>query len=44
MYDLPTLEDASKVIIDEAVIKGDSAPYIMYESVDETKKLASGES
>jgi ATP-dependent Clp protease ATP-binding subunit ClpX len=44
MYDLPTLEDASKVIIDEAVINGDSPPYIMYESVDETKKLASGES
>jgi len=44
MYDLPTLEDASKVIIDEAVIKGDSPPYIMYESTDETKKLASGES
>ena len=44
MYDLPTLEDASKVIIDEAVIKGDSPPYIMYENADETKKLASGES
>jgi len=44
MYDLPTLEGASKVIIDEAVIKGDSSPYIMYENADETKKLAAGES
>jgi ATP-dependent Clp protease ATP-binding subunit ClpX len=44
MYDLPTLENASKVVIDEAVINGDSPPYIMYENSDETKKLASGES
>jgi ATP-dependent Clp protease ATP-binding subunit ClpX len=43
MYDLPTLENASKVVIDEAVINGDSPPYIMYENSDETKKLASGE-
>jgi len=44
MYDLPTLDNASKVVIDEAVINGDSPPYIMYETADETKKLASGES
>ena len=44
MYDLPTLDNASKVIIDEAVIKGDSPPYIVYENTDESKKLASGDS
>ena len=44
MYDLPTLENASKVIIDEAVIEGDSSPYIMYENADEPKKLAVGKS
>ncbi len=41
MYDLPTLENVSKVVIDEAVIQGDSQPYIMYENSDEPKKLAS---
>ncbi len=30
MYDLPSLEDANKVVIDESVIKGESAPYIIY--------------
>lgn len=41
MYDLPTLENVSKIIIDEAVIQGDSRPYIMYENTDEPKQLAS---
>ncbi len=35
MYDLPTLGNVGKVVVDEAVIKGDSPPYIMYESVEE---------
>lgn len=41
MYDLPTLENVSKVVVDEAVIKGESMPYIMYESIEEPKKVAS---
>ncbi|MEE4295850.1 MAG: ATP-dependent Clp protease ATP-binding subunit ClpX [Wenzhouxiangella sp.] len=32
MYDLPSSEDVSKVIVDEAVINGESEPYLMYES------------
>ena len=32
MYDLPSLDDVSKVVIDEAVINGESEPYLMYES------------
>ncbi|MFP4209280.1 MAG: ATP-dependent Clp protease ATP-binding subunit ClpX [Wenzhouxiangella sp.] len=32
MYDLPSMEDVSKVVIDEAVINGESEPYLMYES------------
>ncbi len=32
MYDLPSMEDVSKVVVDEAVINGESEPYLMYES------------
>ena len=38
MYDLPTLEGASKVVVDEAVIKGDSLPYVMYENTTDGRK------
>ncbi|MCW8902944.1 MULTISPECIES: ATP-dependent Clp protease ATP-binding subunit ClpX [Sedimenticola] len=31
MYDLPSLENVSKVVVDEAVITGENAPYIIYE-------------
>lgn len=37
MYDLPSQEGVSKVVIDEAVINGDSRPYLVYEGGD--KKL-----
>ncbi len=30
MYDLPSLDDVTKVVIDEAVIKGESAPYMIF--------------
>lgn len=32
MYELPSIENVSKVVIDEAVIKGESQPIIMYEN------------
>ncbi len=32
MYDLPSMQDVSKIVIDEAVINGDSDPYLIYES------------
>ena len=31
MYDLPAMENVSKVVIDAAVIDGDAQPYIVYE-------------
>ncbi len=34
MYDLPSLEGVSKVVIDEAVILGESKPYLIYENAD----------
>ncbi|HEH9426391.1 TPA: ATP-dependent protease ATP-binding subunit ClpX [Aeromonas sobria] len=40
MYDLPSLEGVSKVVVDETVIKGDSAPLMIYEN-PETQAAAS---
>jgi ATP-dependent Clp protease ATP-binding subunit ClpX len=34
MYDLPSQEDVSKVVIDEGVIKGDTPPLMIYERPD----------
>ncbi|OZG41912.1 ATP-dependent protease ATP-binding subunit ClpX [Aeromonas sp. A35_P] len=40
MYDLPSLDGVSKVVIDETEIKGDSAPLMIYEN-PETQAAAS---
>jgi ATP-dependent Clp protease ATP-binding subunit ClpX len=32
MYDLPSTENVTKVVVDEAVINGESAPYLIYEN------------
>jgi ATP-dependent Clp protease ATP-binding subunit ClpX len=40
MYDLPSMPEVSKVVIDEAVIKGESKPLLIYENTQE-KKAAS---
>ncbi len=37
MYDLPSSESVSKVVIDESVIKGESDPMLIYENVDQAK-------
>jgi len=34
MYDLPSQEGVSKVVIDDAVINGDAKPYLVYEGGD----------
>ncbi len=39
MYDLPSMENVSKVVVDGAVIAGDSAPYMIFEGGE--KQLAS---
>jgi ATP-dependent Clp protease ATP-binding subunit ClpX len=41
MYELPSTEHISKVVIDEKVVFGENAPYLIYKS--EEKQLASGE-
>jgi ATP-dependent Clp protease ATP-binding subunit ClpX len=40
MYKIPSLEKVSKVIIDAAVIEGESDPLLMYENVEQPSKLA----
>ncbi len=43
MYKIPSLEAVSKVIIDEAVIQGESEPLLMYESAEPTSKSVADE-
>ena len=40
MYDLPSIENVSKVVIDESVIKGKSAPMLIYENLEKAKALS----
>lgn len=40
MYQLPSLENVSKVVIDEGVIEGTSEPLLIYESNEEPKAAA----
>ena len=39
MYELPSMENVSKVVVDESVIEGESEPFILYED----KSVAVGE-
>jgi len=41
MYDLPSLENVSKVVVDESVIERQSAPYVIYQNIPEP--IAAGE-
>ena len=43
MYKIPSLKDVSKVIIDAAVIEGESDPLLMYENVEQPSKSAADE-
>lgn len=44
MYDLPSLEDVTKVVIDEAVISGESEPYMIYRGNDAQRSGGSSSS
>jgi ATP-dependent Clp protease ATP-binding subunit ClpX len=39
MYDLPSLRNVQKVVVDEQVIDGNNKPYIVYRT-DETRLVA----
>ncbi len=34
MYDLPDMQNATKVVVDESVVTGENTPYVIYESED----------
>ncbi len=40
MYKIPSMEKVSKVIIDAAVIQGESEPLLMYENLEQSSKSA----
>ncbi len=40
MYELPSMENVSKVVIDETVIEGDAEPYILYENAPQPAAAA----
>ncbi|MFZ5620142.1 MAG: ATP-dependent Clp protease ATP-binding subunit ClpX [Pseudomonadota bacterium] len=35
MYDLPTMENVRKVVVDESVIAGDSKPYMLFDATEQ---------
>ena len=41
MYDLPSMSNATKVVVDDAVVTGETKPYIIYES-DEPAAVGDG--
>jgi len=41
MYELPSLENVSRVVVDESVIEGEAEPFILYENMPE--KVAAAE-
>ena len=43
MYNIPSLERVSKVVIDAAVIEGESEPLLMYENIEQQSKSAADE-
>ena len=43
MYELPSLENVSKVVVDESVIEHKSEPYLIYQAPPAPKAAASGE-
>jgi len=40
MYELPSLEHVSKVVVDEAVINGAAEPYLIYRGTPQTRAVA----
>jgi ATP-dependent Clp protease ATP-binding subunit ClpX len=38
MYDLPSMEHVSKVVVDEAVVRGEAKPFIVYENADAPRR------
>src|SRR5699024_2295703 len=37
MYELPSMENVSRVVVDDAVVRGEAQPYIVYENADASR-------
>jgi ATP-dependent Clp protease ATP-binding subunit ClpX len=44
MYELPSMENVSKVVIDDAVIRGESNPYIIYDNSEQSTEQSAAAS
>ncbi len=42
MYELPTMKNVVKVVVDAAVVEGDTQPYFVYQTEDEQEQRATG--
>ena len=42
MYELPTMKNVVTVVVDEAVVEGDTQPYFVYQTEDEQEQRATG--
>ena len=40
MYELPSMRNVAKVVIDETVIEGQTKPYVVYRSEDEPRRAS----
>ena len=40
MYDLPSMQNVSKVVVDDAVVRGESKPFVVYENADKPRREA----
>ncbi len=43
MYDLPTMENVSRVMVDESVVSGDANPFVLYSGKDQKQLAASAD-
>jgi ATP-dependent protease Clp, ATPase subunit len=39
MYDLPSMQNVSKVVVDDTVVRGEAKPFIVYENVDSRRDV-----
>jgi len=41
MYDLPSLDDVSRVVVDDSVVRGDAKPFMIYENAGPRRAASS---
>jgi ATP-dependent Clp protease ATP-binding subunit ClpX len=37
MYELPSMQNVGKVVVDDAVIRGEAKPYVIYSNAEQSK-------